>query len=67
MAWLLVFASLSLVKIVHHVMWRDEWRAWQICCASPSLSAMQELVSHEGHPQLWYIGLYALSRFSTLR
>ena len=55
---------LGLVVIFHHEMWRDELQAWRIATGSSSLSELLENSRYEGHPLLWYLCLYALSRIS---
>jgi hypothetical protein len=56
---------LGMVVILHHEMWRDELQAWRIATASHSLSDLVENARYEGHPLLWYLCLYALSRVSS--
>ncbi len=56
---------LGLVVIVHHEMWRDELQAWRIATGSQTLAELLRNAQYEGHPSLWYLCLYALSRFST--
>src|SRR5512139_3864217 len=59
-----VFSIAEFVKIMNHVMWRDEWRAWMICRESPSLAVLGDNLRFEGHPRLWYLCLYALNRLT---
>lgn len=60
----LVFLSLGLVGILHHEMWRDELQAWLIARDSSSLGDLFVNLRYEGHPSLWYLCLYVLSRFT---
>ena len=55
---------LGLVVILHHEMWRDELQAWRIATGSHTLSELLHNAQYEGHPPLWYLCLYILSRFS---
>ena len=55
---------LGMVVILRHEMWRDELQAWRIATGSHSLSELLENARYEGHPPLWYLCLYVLSRFS---
>ena len=54
----------GMVVILRHEMWRDELQAWRIATGSHSLSELLENARYEGHPLLWYLCLYVLSRFS---
>jgi hypothetical protein len=54
----------GLIVILHHEMWRDEMQAWGIVTSSHTLSELFGNVRYEGHPALWYVCLYALSRLS---
>ena len=55
---------LGLVVILHHEMWRDELQAWRIATSSHTLFELFRNARYEGHPALWYVCLYTLSRFS---
>ena len=54
----------GLLIIFNHEMWRDELQAWRIATGSSSLSELLENTRYEGHPLLWYLCLYGLSRMS---
>ena len=45
-------------------MWFDELQAWNIARASHSLGDLYTNLRYEGHPILWYLPLYALTRFT---
>jgi hypothetical protein len=60
-----LFSALALLRIFHHVMWRDEWRAWLIARDSSSLSGLFSNLSYDGHPALWHLCLYFVSRFTS--
>ena len=49
--------------ISHHEMWRDELQAWSIAASSSSLRELLANSRHEGHPAVWYIVLYGISRW----
>jgi hypothetical protein len=55
---------LGMAVMLHHEMWRDELQSWRIATGSHSLSELLENTRYEGHPLLWYLCLYALSRVS---
>lgn len=59
------FFFLALVKVLHHAMWRDEVQAWLIVRASASLADVYHHTRYEGHPALWYLCLYLLTRLTS--
>jgi len=61
-AWLLVACAIAAATLRAHVMWFDEVQAWNIARASRSLTDLFANVRYEGHPALWYLVLYAVSR-----
>jgi hypothetical protein len=60
----LPFYLLFLVQLVHHEVWRDEINAWAISYVSHSIPELLYRVHYEAHPALWYIILFAASRFT---
>jgi hypothetical protein len=58
------FFCLSLVGVVNHEMWLDELQAWLIARDSYSLIDLFKNLKYEGHPGLWHICLYLISRFT---
>jgi hypothetical protein len=62
-AWWL-FALLTAALTLHHVMWFDEMQAWLLVRDSPTLAALFHNLHYEGHPSLWYLLLYPLTRIS---
>jgi len=58
----LSFLLLSLCNVFHHEMWRDEMEAWMIAVNSSSLMELFGHVRYEGHPALWHLLLYFLSK-----
>jgi hypothetical protein len=59
------FIALFLVQLAHHEMWRDELWSFGIAVASPTLSSVFWHIRFEGHPWLWYVLLWVLSRLTT--
>ncbi len=45
-------------------MWFDELQAWNIARASHSLGDLLSHLRYEGHPALWYLPLYGITRFT---
>jgi hypothetical protein len=48
----------------HHEIWRDEAEPWLVAKASRSLDDLALRIRFEGHPALWYWGLFLLTRFT---
>jgi len=60
----LVFLVLSLVKIAHHEMWRDELEYWDAARQSRSLAELRQNTRYMGQPPLGHLVLYSLSRLT---
>lgn len=58
----LPFIILFLVQLAHHEMWRDELNAFGIAVGSPGLGSLLHVVHYEGHPWLWYVLLWFVSK-----
>jgi hypothetical protein len=58
------FFCLGLILLLRHEMWQDEWQAWLLAKESLSLPELFRNLRYEGHPGLWHLGLYLLSRVS---
>src|ERR1700677_2415057 len=56
-----LYVGLLIWAFPHHEPWADEAQAWQIARTLP-FAQMFHLLSYEGHPGLWYILLWPLSR-----
>ncbi|MEW6735057.1 MAG: hypothetical protein AB1489_27450 [Acidobacteriota bacterium] len=63
-ALVLAFFLVALVGIVNHEMWQDELQAWLIARDSTTLNNLFYNLRYEGHPILWYLVLYAITRFT---
>jgi hypothetical protein len=59
-----VYAALSVVKVLHHELWRDEAGAWLIGAGSTSLRDVYDAARYGGHPYLWIYCLYLLNHFT---
>ncbi|MEM7068814.1 MAG: hypothetical protein AAF478_08005 [Pseudomonadota bacterium] len=59
-----LFAIIGFVTIQEHPMWLDEVQAWLIAYTSQSFSEVYEKLGQEGHPYLWHLILYGLTRVS---
>lgn len=66
-ALLLVVVFLAAAGFVasRHEIWRDEAQAWLIAKDSRSLDDLALRIKFDGHPALWYWGLFLLTRFTS--
>lgn len=62
---LLLFATTLAVSIRHHEPWRDEIQAWLLARDSHSLAELWHNSRYEGHPLLWHVLLFFLTRFTS--
>jgi hypothetical protein len=60
----LTFLCVGSINIVNHEMWRDELQAWLSAKSSSSIASLFDNIRYDGHPGLWYIILFVLSRFT---
>jgi hypothetical protein len=60
----LAFFSLGVVGIFNHEMWLDELQAWLIARDSSSIIELFKNLEYEGHPGLWHLSLYLITRFT---
>ena len=60
----LLAGSLGLLVITNHELWRDEWQAWRIVTSSRTLAELLSNSKYEGHPAIWYLSLYLVSKLS---
>lgn len=60
-----LFLALGLAGIANHEMWRDELEIWLIARDSGSLGQLFHNMSTEGHPAVWYLLNFLLTRFTT--
>ncbi len=57
-----MFLLLSIVGVLQHEMWRDELENWLVPRDSSSLAELFHIRRYGGHPGLWYLILYPISR-----
>jgi hypothetical protein len=60
----LTFFALGLLLIGRHELWQDEWQAWLIARDSATIRDLFNNLRYEGHPGLWHLGLFGLSRLT---
>jgi len=59
------FAIWVTVGLAFHEMWRDEFQAWFFALESPSVGALLERIAYEGHPPLWHLLLWVVTRLTS--
>ena len=58
------FCALSLVGVLHHEPWRDEYQAWMVAHDARSIPELFGNVKYEGNPALWHLILFAVTRLT---
>ncbi|MDQ3015655.1 MAG: hypothetical protein M3R25_02895 [Bacteroidota bacterium] len=57
----ILFFILSLIGILHHEMWRDEFQAWMVAGDAHSIPQLFKNLKYEGNPVLWHAFLYVIT------
>ena len=60
----LPFLVFFYIQLAHHALWRDELNAFGIAAGSPTLRSLLANVRYEGHPWLWYVLLWFVSKLT---
>jgi hypothetical protein len=60
----ILYLALLGYTLAHHELWGDEIHSWNIVKASPTLGALFSNIRYEGHPPVWYLILWPLSKFT---
>lgn len=58
------YVALLAWGLAHHEIWRDEAQAWLLARSSDSPAALLRAMRYEGHPALWHLLLFVLSRLT---
>ena len=61
----LAFVVAGGLGMLRHEMWRDELQAWLLAAESGSLPELFHNLRYEGHPALWHLVLFAVSRVTS--
>lgn len=56
-----LFFILSLIGILNHEMWRDEYQAWMVAREAHSIPQLFQNLKYEGNPVLWHAFLYMIT------
>ncbi len=59
-----IYFAVSLVGILHHELWLDEAHHWLLARDSNSFPELIKNTRYEGHPLLWNLLLFVITRFS---
>jgi len=60
-----LLAIVNSVRLFHHAMWRDELQAFMIATASSTPFDLFTNLKYEGHPGLWHLLLWLITRFTS--
>src|SRR5512137_1610584 len=60
----IVFLAACLVVMLNHEMWEDEMQTWLIARDSRSVGELFGAIKYDGHPCLWHVCLFAITRFT---
>jgi hypothetical protein len=62
---LVLFVLASLVTVLRHEMWRDEFEPWLVAKDNPTLADLYQAIRYEKHPLAWYLVLFLLTRLTS--
>jgi hypothetical protein len=57
-----IFATTLIPRFFFHEFWRDELQSWMLATDQANLTTVLARVRYEGHPSLWYVSLWFVSR-----
>jgi len=60
----IIYCILAGYTMFHHELWGDEIHSWNIAKASNSFFDLISNTRYEGHPPLWYVILWSISKFT---
>ena len=59
-----LYIFLSGYTMAHHELWADEIHSWNIAKASAGLPDLISNIRYEGHPPVWYVIIWSISKFT---
>ena len=59
-----IFFAVALINILNHEMWRDELQGWLLARDSATIGDLIRNTRYEGHPVLWHLGLFFISKIT---
>jgi hypothetical protein len=60
-----LLAVYNAIRLFRHAMWRDELQAFMVAAASNTPLDLFAKLKYEGHPGLWHLLLWVVTRFTT--
>ena len=60
----ILYVVLAAYTITHHELWGDEIHSWNIAKGSGSFFDLFSNTRYEGHPPIWYVMLWSISKFT---
>ena len=60
-----LLVGINCVQLYRHAMWRDELQAFMLAAASPTPLDLFANLKYEGHPGLWHLLLWVITRFTS--
>lgn len=60
-----IYFVVSWTGMLHHEIWFDEAQAWLIARDSSSISDLLQNLQYEGHPLLWHLLLFIITKFTS--
>ena len=66
MLWVVfgLYIAIAGYTMFHHELWGDEFHSWNIAKGSNSFFDLIQNRRYEGHPPVWYIVLWCISKFT---
>lgn len=64
--WLvfIIYIAILSFTMFHHELWADELHSWNIAKGSNGFFDMISNTKYEGHPPVWYVILWSISKFT---
>lgn len=60
----IIYVVLFCFAMYRHELWGDEYHSWNIAKASKNVWELLSNIRYEGHPPLWYLILFTISKFT---
>ena len=60
-----LLAVYNAIRLFRHAMWRDELQAFMVAAASNTPLDLFAKLKYEGHPGLWHLLLWVVTRFTS--
>lgn len=61
---LVLYAIVIGAGLYHHELWGDELQSWNLAKGSDSFLDLFSTIKYEGHPPLWHILLWSMTKFT---